>query len=246
MVQGLETFKDFFIGYEDAYVLIGGFAYVYWMEQSGLDARNTKDLDIVVLSRSENDRFITRFLEFIEQGAYQNRSKSQGKVQNYRFTNPKPGYPKQIELLMGRNVNIPKDQITIHHLTEAQEEISAILLDEPYYNLIEQEHLVYNGISIVDLDVLILLKMKAWINFTHDKRNGIKVKSVDLNKHRKDVLNLIEIVAGKSNLSLTQDIIDDMEIFLYELQTFNTIHLEYEESILTVLMDRIKEYFSLI
>lgn len=243
MVQGIEVFKAFFKGYEKEYVLIGGFAYVYWMSQAGLSARKTKDLDIVVLSLRSHQHFIKRLLEFVELGEYKARSKAYGKVQNYRFTHPKEGFPKQLEVMMGRNNSIPEDQVSLHHVTEEQTEISAILLDEPYYQLIEQEHLIFDGISVVDIDVLILLKIKAWLNFIHDKKEGIEVKTFDLNKHREDVLSLLETISGQSKVTINHTIRNDIIDFINELKLYNRTVKKYDADQVNNYITSLKTYF---
>lgn len=48
--RGLETFRRFFEGFADQYVLIGGAANYLALAAAGLDARATKDLDIVLLA----------------------------------------------------------------------------------------------------------------------------------------------------------------------------------------------------
>jgi hypothetical protein len=64
MIQGLNTFKEFFKGYEDRYTLIGGVACYLSMGDASLDFRATKDLDIVLcaeaLSTSFNSSFCNR------------------------------------------------------------------------------------------------------------------------------------------------------------------------------------------
>lgn len=48
MVRGLNKFKEYFRGYENNYILIGGTASTLAMEQAGLQFRSTVDLDIVL------------------------------------------------------------------------------------------------------------------------------------------------------------------------------------------------------
>lgn len=49
MVYGLEIFKDYFKGYEDQYVLIGGAACDILFEEREATFRKTRDLDMVII-----------------------------------------------------------------------------------------------------------------------------------------------------------------------------------------------------
>ena len=55
-IPGLDTFIDFFKGYEDHYVLIGGAACSLWLKEQGLPFRATKDLDLVVIVEGVTER----------------------------------------------------------------------------------------------------------------------------------------------------------------------------------------------
>ena len=78
MIAGLELFSDFFKGYDEHYVLIGGVATMRWLEEAGMQPRATKDFDIVLIVESLNDRFLNRFWDFLKQGGYSNLQKSTG------------------------------------------------------------------------------------------------------------------------------------------------------------------------
>lgn len=57
MVRGLDTFAAFFAGDEERYALIGGVATQLVLEEAGLPARATKDLDIVLCVEVLNAAF---------------------------------------------------------------------------------------------------------------------------------------------------------------------------------------------
>ena len=71
MIQGLDTFKAFFKGYEDRYTLIGGVACYLSMEEAGLDFRATKVLDIVLCVEALDAEFAQRFWGFVKAGEYE-------------------------------------------------------------------------------------------------------------------------------------------------------------------------------
>jgi hypothetical protein len=137
MVRGLNKFKDHFQGYEDNYVLIGGTAGSIVMEEAGLQFRATVDLDIVLSVEALDADFVRKFWEFVRAGNYQNRQKSTGERQFYRFYGPEDGsFPEMLELFSklpdaleyegeGHLAPIP--------MGEEASSLSAILLDDSYY-----------------------------------------------------------------------------------------------------------------
>ena len=58
MVKGYNRFRDHFARYSEHYVLIGGTAAAYFMEEAGLPFRTTKDLDIVLIVEALDSRFV--------------------------------------------------------------------------------------------------------------------------------------------------------------------------------------------
>ena len=89
MIRGLEIFKEHFGDLTDQYVLIGGAACDIVFREAELPFRATKDLDIVLIIEAITPEFGRRFWNFISVGGYENRAKSNGKPQFYRFDKPK-------------------------------------------------------------------------------------------------------------------------------------------------------------
>lgn len=99
MVRGIESFREWFRGYEDQYAIIGGTACDLLMTDGGLDFRATKDIDLVLIVEAVDSGFANRFWEYVVAGGYEHRNKSTGEAQFYRFTNPQSReYPAMIEL----------------------------------------------------------------------------------------------------------------------------------------------------
>ncbi len=99
MINGFSTFKEYFKGFENQYVVIGGTACDLIMESEELPFRATKDLDIVLIVESITPEFGRRFWEYVKEADYQHINKSTGEAQFYRFSNPKSkDYPYMIEL----------------------------------------------------------------------------------------------------------------------------------------------------
>lgn len=79
MVKGLDVFHDYFHEYTDQYVLIGGAACSISFEEQDTAFRATKDLDMVLIVEALTPAFGKRFWQFIRDGGYQNRARSNGK-----------------------------------------------------------------------------------------------------------------------------------------------------------------------
>jgi len=79
MVKGLARFRDHFREERGQYVLIGGVAAMHWLEQAALQARATKDLDIVLLVEGRESGFQHRFWEFVRAGGVREPSDKFGR-----------------------------------------------------------------------------------------------------------------------------------------------------------------------
>lgn len=96
MVRGLDTFKEFFRGFENQYVLIGGAACDILFSSNEGQFRATRDLDMVLIVEALTEEFGERFWEFVESGKYRKKAVSNGKPQFYRFDKPENDeYPKR-------------------------------------------------------------------------------------------------------------------------------------------------------
>lgn len=99
MVAGFDSFRKWFEGYENEYVIIGGTACSLYVEEE-LEFRATKDVDMVLIVEAVTPEFGQRFWEYVKEAKYQHTNKSTGEPQFYQFSNPKSrDYPVMIELL---------------------------------------------------------------------------------------------------------------------------------------------------
>lgn len=230
MVKGLDIFKDHFKSFQGSYVLIGGVACHLIMEEAGVDFRATKDLDIVLCAEALDSAFIAHFWEFVKAGGYQNQQKSTGDKQFYRFDKPATdGYPHMLELFS----RLP-DHLEISdgaHLTPipADEEISslsAILLDEDYYQCIQSGKSVIGDVPVLGAEFILPFKVKAWLDLTQRKQAGNTVDSKVIKKHRNDVFRLSVLLAPSQRVELPDSIRQDMEQFLSAMNNEGGINLK--------------------
>ena len=65
--------------------------------------------------------------------------------------------------------------------------LSAILLNDEYYEFLKQGRIVVDGVSVLKASYLIPFKAKAWIDLTYRKSIGEQVDGKNIKKHKNDV-----------------------------------------------------------
>lgn len=217
MVLGIEKFKQYFGDYTDQYVLIGGTACSILLNSIGSDFRATKDLDMVLLIEALDEKFANVFGKFIVDGGYGNKQESTGKEQFYRFSNPtEDGFPVMIELFSGRSKNFKLhfgSILTPIHITENVASLSAILLNDAYYQLIIEGKSIVDGYSVLSMEYNMLFKMKAWMDLCERKQSGEGIDSYDINKHKNDVFRLLINISPSNKISISREIHEDVKKF---------------------------------
>ncbi len=217
MIKGQQIFIEHFADFQDCYVVIGGLAVDVLMDEQAVPFRVTKDFDIILLVEALRPEFFEKFWEFIQAGNYQKKETSEGPRKYYRFINPQTeDYPHQIELFSRKPDTIP--EIEGHHLVPipADEEISslsAILMDEDYYELTKSNTMIIDGLRIASEPLLICLKVKAFTDLSSKKEEGEKVDSKDIKKHKNDVFRLAVTMTGDEKIEIPESIMNDLETF---------------------------------
>lgn len=69
MVRGIDTFKEFFKGFEGNYVIIGGTACEIHEDLYAQVPRATKDIDIILVVEALSAEFVAKFWEFVKKKA---------------------------------------------------------------------------------------------------------------------------------------------------------------------------------
>ena len=218
MVKGFESFKSWFEGYEDCYTIIGGTACDLLMSEAGQDFRATKDIDLVLIVETLTSEFCKRFWDYIDAGSYEHRNKSTGKPQFYRFTHPaKAEYPAMIELFSRKSdlITLPEGAVLAPiPLEENIASLSAILLDDSYYQFLREGKHVLNGVTVLGAPYIIPFKMKAWLDLSERKKSGEEVDSKDIRKHRNDVFRLTELLNPAERIQVPAAVLQDISSFV--------------------------------
>jgi len=218
MVRGLEIFRQHFKDFTDNYVIIGGTACDIIIDNIGLTPRATKDIDIILVIEALSPEFVAHFWEFVKQGNYDVREKSEEDRKYYRFQKPQvEEFPFQIELFS----RIP-DLLDLNegtHLTPIPVDteissLSAILMDDDYYNFTIQHSQFNNGIHLANTEALIGLKAKAFLDYKTRKENGEKIDEKQLRKHKMDIFRLLLLLTPEDNFTIAESIKSDIENFV--------------------------------
>ncbi|GMQ77077.1 MAG: hypothetical protein BMS9Abin01_2388 [Gammaproteobacteria bacterium] len=230
LVRGLDNFRTHFADFPDRYVLIGGTACALAMDEAGLNFRATKDLDIVLLIEALDVAFVKAFWKFVEQGQYDNRQKSTGDRQYYRFYSPSDKkFPEMLELFSRRPDILEVDDnsgLTPIPVDDEVSSLSAILMDEDYYALIHAGKRDIDGLPVVGAEHLIPLKAKAWLDLLSRKERGERIDSKDVKKHKNDVFRLYQLLTTTTRIDLPTGIVSHLAEFLSRLEKDGDIDLQ--------------------
>lgn len=216
MVSGIETFKSWFAGYETRFVIIGGTACNFIYSEYGAPQRATHDIDMVIVAEAFDREFFERFISFVEAGSYQHKGKAD-RYELYRFERPRDvTFPPKVELLSRRPEYLSDIEARLGRFQtiEGEGSLSAILLDDEYYELLEDGIVEISGLPVLSLEYLPVFKVHAWANLTDDKAAGIRVQSDEINKHRRDVLRLCSLLAPGRRVKLSSSIRLEIERFV--------------------------------
>ena len=218
MVSGLGTFKKWFEGYSTRYVLIGGTACNLIFAEYGAPERATHDIDMVVVAEAFDRDFYLRFVEFVKAGGYQHKNKAR-EYELYRFEKPADAlFPPKIELLSRRPEHLAgiDAELGRFQTIDASGSLSAILLDDEYYDLLEDGVTEIDSMPVLSLDYLPVFKIHAWANLSDDRARGGRVHADEVNKHRRDVLRLCALFKPGSRVELPGSIRGEIRRFVSE------------------------------
>lgn len=218
MVSGFDSFRERFKGYEDCYTIIGGTACDILMNEAGLNFRATKDIDMILLIEERFAEFAAAFWSYIKDGGYKCGWKSSDAPHFYRFTEPQAaGYPVMIELFSRRpdfQIDHPEIHLTPLPVSDEISSLSAIMLDDNYYQLMLAGRKTVDGVSVLGAEYLMLFKMKAWLDLQQKKADGAHVNERDLKKHKNDVFRLFPLVDPNAQVVVASAVGADVRQFI--------------------------------
>ena len=189
------------------------------MSEADIDFRLTKDIDMILILEDKKEEFAKTFWEYIKEGKYKCGWKNSDKMHFYRFTEPIDGYPVMIELFSrkpGYNLEVEEGIIPIH-IDADTSSLSAILLNDDFYDFMLKGRRVVDGISVLGADYIIPFKMYAWVDLKQRKSKGEHVNERDYKKHKNDVFRLLQIVDPEVNIETEGLVRESIEAFLTEV-----------------------------
>ncbi len=219
-MEGLEKFREAFEDYADNYVIIGGVACNITMSGSSVRPRATHDIDMIIIVERMSPQFGDRFWQFVREAGYKaemSRPKEgeSPRYELYRFVDGRPEYPEMIELLSRRLDFWKRSDAVVEPFPMGEEvsSLSAIILDDDYYDFTIEHSRITDGIRHADPLALIALKTRAYLNLLRDKTNGNHVNSRDIRKHRTDVLKNVVLVI-ESGIEAPLSIVEGVREFV--------------------------------
>jgi hypothetical protein len=216
-MRGLDLFQERFAAFADSYALIGGAACHLIFEDLGLSFRATKDLDIVLCAQVVDAGFAQALWEFIQDGGYEIRQRTDGQPSYYRFAKPaNADFPYMLEIFARPPATldlVPNQTIIPVPIEDGQYSLSAILLDEDYFGLLRGMIRRIDGVSVLDEYALIPFKAKAWMELSDRRDAGEAIDSRTIVKHLRDVFRLMAVLVPGRRLILQEQIRNDIADF---------------------------------
>ncbi|ESQ80301.1 hypothetical protein [Asticcacaulis benevestitus] len=218
MVIGLDKFRKFFAGHEDSYAVIGGSACDIIFNTAGIPFRATKDIDMVISVEVVSAAFAKVFADFLAAGGYEVLEGTDGPRQFFRFQKPKdPTFPFMIELFSRKpdQFALPDDlHIVPIPVEDALISLSAILLDDAYFDALKANKRIEDGVAILDERLLIPFKARAYLDLAARKAEGGGADSKDIRKQMMDVFRLVQVLPGDERVTLPDTIQGDLQAFV--------------------------------
>lgn len=255
MVVGLDKFREAFAAFTDNYVIIGGTACDIALSDTDMRPRATDDIDMILVVEKISKEFGEIFWQFICDGEYKaGKRKKNDKTTTYtlyRFTTEKAGYPVQIELL-SRHSDVLGDPSGFHiepiPLPEDLSSLSAIMMDEDYYELTVENSIVEDNLRIATPVALICLKARAYLNLLLEQAAGRQVNTKDIRKHKTDVLKLIATASISEPVAIPKAVFDSVMEYALSIESelpSKSLQdaLERDSETIQVFVDTLKESF---
>ena len=112
-------------------------------------------------------------------------------------------------------IQLPDDAVlTPLPMDENISSLSAILLDDDYYEFLKQGKVTVDGVTVLDAAYLIPFKAKAWMDLTDRKEAGEHVDSKNIKKHKNDFFRLTELIDPTVKIATPSGVYEDMQKFV--------------------------------
>jgi len=191
---------------------------IYYLAQLASRLEQLKTSIWYSVWKSWTRRSPEKFKAFLDAGGYQARERSDGKKEFYRFHKPTDAnFPYMIELFSRRSgtLKLPENVGIIPIAVDDDLlSLSAILLDDGYYQALKSAKRMVDGVPVLDETVLIPFKARAFLDLTDRAAEGAKIDDKNTKKHRNDVFRLLRLLPGDAKIEMPEQIRDDLRKFL--------------------------------
>lgn len=114
------------------------------------------------------------------------------------------------------------------HITDSVYSLSAILLNDDYYDFLKEGIKIVKGLPILDELHLIPFKAKAWCELNDRKLQGELGLSKHIRKHRNDIIKLLSLVSLDKKVMLKNQVLLDMKRFVESIEKEEISNIFYE------------------
>ena len=144
-------------------------------------------------------------------------------------------------------LTIPADcRLTPIPTDEDSSSLSAILLDDDYYQFVLSGKTSSEGVQLIPPEYLIPLKAKAYLDLSARKDAGEQIDSKDIRKHKNDVFRLSQVLTPESSVTVCKSIAEYQQQFLERmLQDPPDLKSLKIKSSLDVLLSRLRDTYHL-
>lgn len=108
------------------------------------------------------------------------------------------------------------------YLDDSVASLSAILLNDDYYEILKGEKRTIDGCSVITIQTVVLFKMKAWLDLNERRSLGERIDEWNVKKHKNDVLRLVASVPPSRKINVTDEIHEDISKFIEGLSLEKT------------------------
>ena len=116
-------------------------------------------------------------------------------------------------------IQLPADAVvTPLPMDEDISSLSAILLDDDYYEFLKQGKVTVDGVTVLNAAYLIPFKAEAWMDLTDRKAAGEHGDSKNIKKHKNDVFRLTELIDPTVKITAPQGVFTDVQEFVLRMQ----------------------------
>jgi hypothetical protein len=109
---------------------------------------------------------------------------------------------------------IPDFHITDIPTGEEVSSLSAILMDDIYYDFTISNSEIIDGVHVANGAALICLKARAFLNNRQRKIDGQNVREVDIIKHRNDVIKLVSTLDPNQKIAVPAIVATDLDQYI--------------------------------